>query len=165
MWAVGPSRRLLGRSRGVSAIERFRLSIAIPFEKSRRGQHRFPLRLFAAAIAISVLALAVGTGLSWQMNYRFDEVRARDAQLDDYISHAKLFDEVLTMSARMAAATGDLSYKERYDKYDVDLEALIKTTASAVGTTSHGVLARFPSSRLGTKSRPSIERLWGPHWP
>ena len=44
-----------------------------------------------------------------------------------------MFDEVLTMSARMAAATGDFSYQTRYDKYDAELDALIKKTARALG--------------------------------
>ena len=114
-------------------MEGIRLSISIPVEKGRLSHHGFPLRLFAATFAISVLAAVVGAGLSWQLNHRFDEVRARDNQLQDYISQVRLFDEVLTMSARMAAATGDLSYKDRYDKYDAELDALIKTTARALG--------------------------------
>ena len=114
-------------------MEGIRLSISIPVEKGRLSHHGFPLRLFAATFAISVLAAVVGAGLSWQLNHRFDEVRARDNQLKDYISQVRLFDEVLTMSARMAAATGNSSYKDRYDKYDAELDALIKTTARALG--------------------------------
>ena len=82
-----------------------------------------------------MLAAVVGGGLSWHLNHRFDEAQATESQLDDYISQVKLLDEVLTMSARMAAATGDFSYKQRYDNYDAELDALIKKTASALGIT------------------------------
>jgi len=105
----------------------------MPVEEGRLGQNRFPLRLFAAAFAISMLVAAVGGGLSWQLNHRFDKAQAREFQLNEYIGQVRLFDEVLTMSARMAAATGDFSYEQRYDKYDAELDALIKKTASALG--------------------------------
>ena len=80
-----------------------------------------------------MLAAAVGAGLSWQLNHRFDEAQEREAKLDEYVGQARLFDEVLTMSARMAAATGDSSYKQRYDKFDAELDTLIKETANALG--------------------------------
>jgi twitching motility protein PilJ len=41
-------------------------------------------------------------------------------------------DEVLTMSARMAASTGDLSWEKRYNQYVPELEAAIKTTLEKV---------------------------------
>ena len=75
-------------------------------EEGPPGQHGFPLRLFAAAFAISLLVVAVGVGLSWQLQERLDELRARQSHLADYVSRIMLFDEALTMSARMAAATG-----------------------------------------------------------
>jgi hypothetical protein len=37
-------------------------------------------------------------------------------------------DEVLTMSARMAAATGDLKWEERYRHFEPQLDAAIKET-------------------------------------
>ncbi len=53
---------------------------------------------------------------------------SRRLQLSEYAGHVMLFDEILTMSARMAAATGDLTYKTRYDKYDAQLDALLMET-------------------------------------
>ncbi|MGZ9261690.1 MAG: hypothetical protein ACXW6V_19635 [Candidatus Binatia bacterium] len=103
----------------------------MPAEKGPPG-HGFPLRLFAAAFAISLLAVAVGAGLSWRLQDRLDDLRARQFQLTEYISRIMLFDEVLTMSARMAAATGDFAYEKRYDKFDAELFALINETKSAL---------------------------------
>ena len=110
-----------------------RLNTAVPVEKHRPGRDGFPLRLLVAAFAISVLAAAAGSALLWRLHDRFDAVQGREIQLDEYVSQVKLFDEVLTMSARIAAATGDASYEARYDKYDAELDALIKKTASALG--------------------------------
>ena len=36
------------------------------------------------------------------------------------------FDEVLTMSARMAASTGDLTWESRYLKYEIQLDKAIQ---------------------------------------
>ncbi len=105
----------------------------MPAENVHPEQYRFPLRQFVAAFAVSLLTAAVAAGLSWQLHHRYDAARASENQLDDYIGQVKLFDEALTMSARVAAATGDLSYKERYDKFDGELDALITKTASALG--------------------------------
>ena len=102
-------------------------------EKADPGQYRFPLRYFVAAIVISLLTATVATGLSWSLHHHYDAARASENQLDDYIGQVKLFDEALTMSARLGAATGDFGYEERYDKFDADLDALIKKTASALG--------------------------------
>jgi methyl-accepting chemotaxis protein PixJ len=41
-------------------------------------------------------------------------------------------DEVLTMSARMAASTGDLSWEKRYNQYVPELDQAIKTTLAKV---------------------------------
>ena len=102
----------------------------MPAEKGGPGQHAFPLRFFAAALAISLLAVAVGAALSWQLQSRLGELQARQFQLTEYASRVMLFDEALTMSARMAAATGDFTYEKRYDKIDAQLNALIKETKS-----------------------------------
>ena len=102
-------------------------------EKADPGQYRFPLRYFVAAIVISLLTATVATGLSWSLRHHYDAARASERQLDDYIGQVKLFDEALTMSARLGAATGDFGYEERYNKFDVDLDALIRKTASALG--------------------------------
>ena len=101
--------------------------------ESRPPPHEFPQRLFVAALTVSLIAAVVGAGLSWQLHHRFEAVYAREVQLDEYVSQVRLFDEVLTMSARIAAATGDASYEARYDKYDAELDALIRKTASALG--------------------------------
>ena len=116
-----------------TAAGRFRLSNVSQANAGRPSQGGLPLRLFAWGFAISVLATVLGIGLSWQLIHLLDETRAREVQLNEYVVQVRLFDEVLTMSARMGAATGDVAYKQRYDKYDAELDALIKRTAIALG--------------------------------
>ena len=93
---------------------------------------RFPLWSIATAFTISVLAVAAMIVMLWQLQHRFADVRAKQVELSEYHSRVMLYDEALTMSARMAAATGDLAYKQRYDTFDAELDALIKQTKSAL---------------------------------
>jgi diguanylate cyclase (GGDEF)-like protein/PAS domain S-box-containing protein len=109
------------------------LSTAVPVKKDRPGRDGFPLRLVVAAFVISVLAATIGSMLLWRLHDRFDATQTREIQLDEYVGQVKLLDEALTMSARIAAATGDASYEARYDKLDGELDALIKKTAAALG--------------------------------
>jgi len=104
----------------------------MPVEKARTDQRRFPLWPLAAAFTISVLAVATMILMLWQLQHRFADMRAKQVELTEYDSRVMLYDEALTMSARMAAATGDLSYKQRYDKFDAELDALIKQTQNAL---------------------------------
>ncbi len=104
----------------------------MPVEKARADQRGFPLAPFVAAFATSVVSVAAMVLMLWQLQHRIDDLRAKEVQLTEYDSRVMLFDEALTMSARMAAATGDLAYKQRYDKFDAELDALIKQTESTL---------------------------------
>jgi PAS domain S-box-containing protein len=88
---------------------------------------RFPIRLLTVACLLTAMAFA---GLGWII---FDARRAakvltgqsRIEELRGVIIH---LDEVLTMSARMAAATGDSRWEERYRQFEPQLDAAIKET-------------------------------------
>ena len=56
------------------------------------------------------------TKVAMERNFRIEQLRGAIIQLD----------EVLTMSARMAAATGDEVWEERYRRYEPQLDAAIK---------------------------------------
>jgi PAS domain S-box-containing protein len=100
-------------------------------EKARSDQKGLPLLPLVAAFVISMLAVAAMILILWQLEHRIDGLRAKQLLLSEYNSRVMLFDEALTMSVRMAAATGDLAYKKRYDKIDAELDTLIKHVASA----------------------------------
>ncbi|MBD2176398.1 hypothetical protein H6F42_05625 [Pseudanabaena sp. FACHB-1998] len=81
------------------------------------------------------LKVFVGTGLiifgfsAWNLFdiYRgFRSISERNFRLEELSGQIVHFDEVLTMSARMAAATGEPKWEERYLKYDPLLSAAIE---------------------------------------
>jgi twitching motility protein PilJ len=55
----------------------------------------------------------------------FRSISERNFRLEELSGQIVYFDEVLTMSARMAAVTGDTKWEERYLKYDPLLSAAI----------------------------------------
>ncbi len=58
---------------------------------------------------------------SWQMHIQAADMAKKHIALTEEVGRIMLLDEVLTMSARMAAASGDLSYEKRYDQFDPQL--------------------------------------------
>ena len=84
------------------------------------------MQVFAAAFVISLLATIFSGWQSWRMHYLFEEMSARHITLTKRVGRIMLLDEVLTMSARMAAATGDFNYEKRYDQFDPELTKEIK---------------------------------------
>ncbi|MDD5301239.1 MAG: PAS domain S-box protein, partial [Gallionella sp.] len=92
-----------------------------PVQQSPSGEQKFPLRFFALAFSISISVSILGGWQAWRMHERFEETSERHMHIERDIAHIMLLDEVLTMSARMAAATGDFSYEKRYDEADPQL--------------------------------------------
>ncbi|HEU0219461.1 MAG TPA: diguanylate cyclase [Gallionella sp.] len=108
------------------------MNSTIPVHQGHSGGPRFPLRYFAAAFAIGIFA-AVFNG--WQLWYRHnltDEISRKHLAIKEGAGRIMLLDEALTMSARMAAATGDFSYEKRYDRLDPQLTAEIKAVRAAL---------------------------------
>ncbi len=86
----------------------------------------FPMRFLAAAIVLTGLVLCWGAWhafLSYQESRVIREQHFRIQQLQGSILY---LDEVLTMSARMAVATGDARWEQRYRKYEPVLDSAIK---------------------------------------
>ena len=99
----------------------------------------FPARLLTGALALSVLLMA---GLAWSAWQYYRKVGAdqqqslRIKELQGIIIH---LDEVLTMSARMAALTGDPTWERRYRQFEPQLDAAVKEAlvlASQMGNVS-----------------------------
>lgn len=83
------------------------------------------MRLFSAAFGISLSITLLGGWQSWRVHGHVEEMSRRHIALTEDVGSIMLFDEALTMSARMAAATGDFSYEKRYDEFDSKLTAQI----------------------------------------
>ncbi|MEK7469092.1 MAG: ATP-binding protein [Planctomycetota bacterium] len=86
----------------------------------------FPVRLFTSVIVLSVLALGFFIlGNVYDRRFANEDVpRLRKlTELSGAIVH---LDEVLTMSARMASATGDPAWEARYREFEPKLDEAIK---------------------------------------
>ena len=86
-------------------------------------------RLVKIFTAVTVLTLGLFGSLVWYMwgTFQYLETTQKNyirlTELSGSIVH---LDEVLTMSARMAAATGDLKWEARYRSFEPNLDATIK---------------------------------------
>ena len=91
-----------------------------------RAEGSRPLKILAVGIALTVTVLTI---MGW---YAWSTHRASMSHVTDDLRLQKLrgtilqFDEVLTMSARMAAATGDSRWEERYRQFEPAFDAAIK---------------------------------------
>jgi len=114
----------------------------MPIRQRLSSKQGFPLRLFAAAFAISILTSIFSGWQSWQMHERAQEMSKKHIALTEDVGRIMLLDEVLTMSARMAAATGDFSYEKRYDQFDPQLTTEIDEVRTVLPQAD---IARFVS--------------------
>jgi PAS domain S-box-containing protein len=88
----------------------------------------FPVRILTFAVIITLLVFTV-FGLQFWNSYR--ELKTTQTfylRLQELVGIIFHYDEILTMSARMGAATGNLKWEERYREYEPQLDATIKET-------------------------------------
>ena len=99
---------------------------------------RFPIRLLTIALFLTTMTFAWFGWIIFDLSREakvFRDQSLRTEELRGVIVH---LDEVLTMSARMAAATGDPKWEERYRHFDPLLDAAIKETVR-LGTSPSSV--------------------------
>ncbi len=97
-----------------------------PAPKPLRNQGRRPLRILAAGVTLTAVVLGM---VAWHVSSTHREIMSHvtnDLRLQKLRGTILQFDEVLTMSARMAAATGDSKWEERYRQFEPTLDAAIK---------------------------------------
>lgn len=83
-----------------------------PNQTSSGGSHR--LKLLAIPLALTV-SLCGGMGwYVWDFYHAFKKIQTQDLRLQDLSNQITYEDEVLTSSARLAAATRDKRWEERY---------------------------------------------------
>ncbi len=84
------------------------------------------LQFITIAIVLSLMLIgSVGWNV-WDMYKDFTKVVKTEFELEDVTGEILYFDEALTMSARMAAATGNLDWEERYLGFKPSLELNLK---------------------------------------
>lgn len=86
----------------------------------------------SAALLFSTLLIAGSTFDAYRFLQVLREESSRNYELSNLRGVIIHLDEVLTMSARMAAATGNLKWEERYRKHEPTLDDAIKTAIRLV---------------------------------
>jgi len=86
----------------------------------------FPARWLACALVVSGLLLVELVWFAYEAYQSVNTIQLRDLRTVELRGEIVRLDEVLTMSARMAAVTGDLSWEARYREFEPQLDALVK---------------------------------------
>ena len=95
-------------------------------QHSAKSVYPFPMKVLSAAM---ILTLLLFTGVGWQIWQSYQDFRStqtRDFPVQELSGKITHLDEVLTMSARMAATTGSLEWEARYERFEPELDAAIK---------------------------------------
>jgi signal transduction histidine kinase len=122
---------------------------------SAEQQSSFPLITFSSLIAVAsiLLILAIFMALN---SYDFINSKIEKSNiLTESRNNILLFDEILTMSALMAASTGDISWYKRYKKYEPNLEKEIDNMLNL--TTNQAIRDTVSSISLANSKLVEIE--------
>lgn len=104
--------------------------------ESESGKVRYPIVALNSGVIVTCLSLLCVTGLLFQMNAIYREVIQKSIEVNRLKGEILRLDEVLTMSARMSAATGDARWEERYLKNEGELDQAIARVLTLVPETA-----------------------------
>lgn len=82
----------------------------------------------AFCIIFSLVLIGESTWNVWAIYRNFTTVVTNQFKLQSLSGEIVHLDEVLTMSARMAASTGDVKWEKRYRQFEPELDSAIKQT-------------------------------------
>lgn len=105
---------------------------------------RDPIRILFLALAITAMSLVAGLWSAYDSYQRFETAVRRNAEIQELRGRIVFLDEVLTMSARMAAATGDPGWEDRYRRGEAELGQVMSGVldlAPGTGTTRQTEMA------------------------
>ena len=102
----------------------------------------FPIRLLTAACLLTIMAFGWFGWIIFDARRDLKGYAAQLARIEQLRGVIADLDEVLTMSARMAAATGDSRWEERYRHFEPELDAAIKESIKTGAGSSDGNAAR-----------------------
>ncbi|PZO22076.1 MAG: two-component sensor histidine kinase [Leptolyngbya foveolarum] len=90
---------------------------SMKFSRLRFGKvsDKFLMPILTVAVICSLILVAIGSFNTSTVSKNFRYGITTDFRLQQLNSQITYYDEVLTMSARMAASTGNLDWKQRYD--------------------------------------------------
>ncbi len=87
---------------------------------------RSPIRPLSIAWLITLVALVAFLWCAYDSYQRFAKTAQQNLRIQELRGRIIHLDEVLTMSARMCALTGDPSWEARYRRFEPQLDDAIK---------------------------------------
>lgn len=108
------------------------LTATSPMARAQRFVRHNLVGTITATVVGSLLLTGISSWNIWNIYRSFGETVNRQFELQKRTGQIAHYDEVLTMSARMAASTGDLKWQERYDQFVPLLDQAIKDTLDNV---------------------------------
>jgi two-component system cell cycle sensor histidine kinase/response regulator CckA len=93
----------------------------------------------SVAVAFTLVLFAVVGWDMWTMHRASTRIATEEMRLQKLIGATRHLDEVLTMSARMAAATGDARWEERYLRFEPKLAQVIDEAIALAPEVYEGV--------------------------
>ena len=85
-----------------------------------------PYQLITITVILTLLLFSPQTWISWQAYNNFNSIIQNEIKLQNLSDKITYYDEVLTMSARMNAATVNTIWEKRYRQFEPLLDAAIK---------------------------------------
>ena len=105
---------------------------ASPLESVKQFVRSNLVATITVTLTGSLLLTGASTWNIWNIYRGFRTTVTKQFQLEKSSAEIVHLDEVLTMSARMAASTGDLQWETRYHKYEPQLTSAIESTLAGV---------------------------------
>jgi methyl-accepting chemotaxis protein PixJ len=105
---------------------------ATAIQRLRKFVQNHLVETITVTIATSLLFSGLSTWNIWRIYNNSRATVSDQFALEKLSGKIVHLDEVLTMSARMAASTGDLNWEKRYNQYVPELDKTIQTTLAKV---------------------------------
>ncbi len=104
-----------------------------------------PSKILTFGLAATLLFLVLITLITRSLDRTFEEISTEELRLQRLIGTIVHLDEVLTMSARMAAQTGDAAWEARYRRFEPRLEQAITEAKQLEGEGGAARGRRWPA--------------------
>ncbi|MBD2495800.1 sensor histidine kinase [Nostoc sp. FACHB-280] len=85
-----------------------------------------PTQLVTVTVLLTLLLFIPQIWLNWQAYYNFNNLTKNEFRLQKLSDEIIYLDEVLTMSARMNAVTGNIMWEKRYHRFEQKLDTAIQ---------------------------------------
>ncbi|WP_335337756.1 hypothetical protein [Nostoc piscinale] len=85
-----------------------------------------PSQLVTITVLLTLFLFIPQIWLNWQAYYNFNNITKNEFRLQKLSDEIVYLDEVLTMSARMNAATGNIIWEKRYHQFEQKLDIAIQ---------------------------------------